>query len=397
MFSRLTSLDKLPSGSQLLCAVLYLQSWSTILLLAIIVRGCASYPKATQITLMRFKCNKTMPTIHRKAFALLVAGLAVFSFQAVRTSAQSQGNILSMTLGPNQIGILRTAPEITTRISFPDVVKEIVCGDLYDSASGKGSFVVQRSDKDVFLKPIVPKGLSNLFVKTGEKGEHVYNFDLQIVGESQAYRVVNISGTGPNQSGPTPTQDDDDSKAADNKAADIIARAHQQGERILAEARQQATEIKQQAEAQASSASQKASEDAVREVEHRFARLVMAGIDELKVKDEHIGSKKIIVKVDRRILKFGDKAYLRYTIQNASDAPFSYSGIEIQKDSGKGPKPLTVEFTQNKEENTLKVGEVITGVITMDPKALAPPGTVEMVIKQQGNKEFARLQIAVTS
>jgi len=62
-----------------------------------------------------------------------------------------------MTLGPNQIGVVKSAQEITTRITFTQPVKEVICGDLYDNTSGTGSFVVQRSGKDIFLKPICPR------------------------------------------------------------------------------------------------------------------------------------------------------------------------------------------------------------------------------------------------
>src|SRR5579862_5370991 len=95
---------------------------------------------------------------------------------AVCQTAAAQSPITTMMLGPAQIGVIKSAQGITTRISFPEVVKEIICGDLYDGTAN-GSFVVQRSGNDVFLKSIVSRGASNLFVKTGEKGEHVYNFD----------------------------------------------------------------------------------------------------------------------------------------------------------------------------------------------------------------------------
>src|SRR5215471_15805343 len=109
--------------------------------------------------------------------------------------AQAQSPITSLTLGPDQIGKLRTAVGLSTRLSFSEPVKEVICGDLYDPASGKGSFVVQRGENDVFIKPVVSKGFSNMFVKTGDKGEHTYNFDLEIVAAAQAFRVVNVTGT----------------------------------------------------------------------------------------------------------------------------------------------------------------------------------------------------------
>lgn len=108
------------------------------------------------------------------------------------SAAQAQSSVIDFTLKPNQIVPIKTGERITTRIIFPGPVKEIICGDLYDPGSGKGSFVIQGGDKDIFVKPIVRKGVSNMFVKVGENGEYVYNFDLSIVPAEQAYRVINI-------------------------------------------------------------------------------------------------------------------------------------------------------------------------------------------------------------
>ncbi|MGH9823804.1 MAG: hypothetical protein ACREDR_11210 [Blastocatellia bacterium] len=327
------------------------------------------------------------------AFAGLVFALTFFAPSA-NCLVQSQTPILSMELGPDQIGLIKTAPEITTRISFPETVKEIVCGDLYDAATGKGSFVVQRSDRDVFLKPIVPKGISNLFVKTGDKGEHVYNFDLRIVGETEAYRVVNVNGSKTSPGAGSQGQDDDATKSAERKASEALTRAHQQAEAIISQAQQQASDIKQQAEARAADTDRKAAEDAGQEIERRFVHAVMLGIDEIKVKEGHTLGKKVPVKIDRRLVKFGDKAYLRYTIQNASDTVFSYTSIELQQNTDKGPKPVAMELVQNKKETSLKPGEVLTGVMVFDPKLLKAPEQLDFVIEGPGNKELARISIA---
>src|SRR6185295_74416 len=112
--------------------------------------------------------------------------------------ALAQSPITSMSLGPDSIGKVRTALGITTRISFPEPVLEIVCGDLYDPGSGKGTFVAQPSGTkddpgcDVFVKPVAAKGLSNMFVTTGKGKKHTYNFDLEVVSVAQAHRIVTV-------------------------------------------------------------------------------------------------------------------------------------------------------------------------------------------------------------
>ena len=106
--------------------------------------------------------------------------------------ASAQAPVITLRLAKDQTATVKTAPGITTRLVFPDPVVEIVCGDLYDPASGRGSFVIQRGDKDVFLKPVATKGFSNMFVKTGQSDTSVYSFDLSIGTPDEAHRVVNV-------------------------------------------------------------------------------------------------------------------------------------------------------------------------------------------------------------
>lgn len=113
----------------------------------------------------------------------------------------AQKPITTITLGPDQIGLVKTAQGITTRIAFPEKVAETICGDLYDPASGRGTFVVQNSGSDVFLKPVARRGVSNLFVKTGEGAkQRIYSFDLNVVSNAaQAHRLVNVVPAAPLQ------------------------------------------------------------------------------------------------------------------------------------------------------------------------------------------------------
>ena len=120
--------------------------------------------------------------------------------------AAAQSPVVTLQLSSDQIGVVKTSVGITTRITFPEPVAEIICGDLYNSADGKGTFVVQRSGSaekpgnDVYVKPVAAKGQSNMFVKTGD-GRHTYNFDLNIVAPTLAHRVVNVTDAPPS-SGP---------------------------------------------------------------------------------------------------------------------------------------------------------------------------------------------------
>lgn len=117
--------------------------------------------------------------------------------QAINALTQNQAQtaqtpIVTIRLTEDQIASVKTAEGITTRLVFFDPIQEIICGDLYDPATGKGGFVIQRSGKDIFLKPVKPKGVSNLFVKTGDKADYTYSFDLMIVPVPQAHRIINV-------------------------------------------------------------------------------------------------------------------------------------------------------------------------------------------------------------
>jgi TonB family protein len=132
-----------------------------------------------------------------KISSMLLLILTATGFGQLHNTAtpprDSSSRFINMRLAEDQIGTLKTAAKLSTRISFREPVKEIVCGDLYDPTSGTGSFVVQRIENDVFVKPVATKGESNLFVKAGERGEHTYNFALVIVSLEQAHTVVKVT------------------------------------------------------------------------------------------------------------------------------------------------------------------------------------------------------------
>lgn len=143
-------------------------------------------------------CDKRKMKFKRTAVVgamllLMTHSAALAQSQATETQLQNQKKlIITIKLGPDQIGVVKTGERLSTRLSFREPIKEVICGDLYDPGSGTGSFVVQRIDSNVFIKPVVPKGFSNMFVKVGESGEHIYNFSLVIVPPEQAYLIVNV-------------------------------------------------------------------------------------------------------------------------------------------------------------------------------------------------------------
>jgi hypothetical protein len=323
----------------------------------------------------------------------------------------AQSLVSTLTLGPDQIGLVRSAQGITTRITFAEPVIEIVCGDLYDQASGKGLFVVQRSGtadrpgNDVFIKPIASRGMSNLFVTTGESRRRTFNFDLKIVPVEQAHRVVNVvdsaahAGPAENQASnggePRQTEPDRNKLAGDlekmksqaeeqakQKAAEIIRGAQQQADRKIAEADARIAENERQASTRADA-----------EVERRFLKALMLGVREQRIDKPRVTARRVIVSLDPRVLTFGEKAYLRYTIQNTGLENFSFNGLALEAETDRNTNLLVIEVNQSKRENVLVKDESLTGVIVFDAKFVGARDKLSLIVRADDNTEIARLII----
>jgi hypothetical protein len=327
----------------------------------------------------------------REWIIVIVACLAFVN----STHAQGQLSIVKVTLGPDQIAMIRTAQGITTRVSFPDPVKEIICGDLYDPSTGKGGFVVQRSENDVFLKPIPTKGMTNLFVKTGEKGDHIYNFDLLIGPVVEAHRVVNVSAPAtivPRRGQQPGEQADDLLNRARQQAAEIEKNANQQANRIVAEAEQKATDLKRQAAEKAADTERLARRQAD-EIESRFVYAMMDGAREIKVNHPHVVAKNVVVTLDRRVIVFDGKSYLRYTIQNNGSEEFAFNAISIVKGLEKDAETIAANVIQDKPENKVAPKETIKGVIVFSSDAVKDKTRLTMYVRGQDNEAIASANI----
>ena len=321
-----------------------------------------------------------------------IALLILLSVHAV----PAQSPVTAITLSPDQIGQVKTAQGLSTRISFPEKVKEVICGDLYDAASGKGSFVIQYSDNDVFLKPIVSKGMSNMFVKTGE-GEQIYNFDLEIVPVVQAHRVVNVT-LGARARTVTPVQGEENGSAGDGnqpeqRKTEPDRQTREEADEILRNARQQADRIIKQAEAKVAESALQAEQQRQRDVDRRFIQGLMLGVRESKVKTTRAEANKIVIALDSKVFIFEEKAYLRYTIQNGGAESFTFSSISLETIAGEGGGPIALEILQSKEENKLEPGESLTGVMAFNPKPLISKEKITLLVRGAGDAEILRVSV----
>ena len=335
-----------------------------------------------------------------------VASFIVTLMLAPAHHAFAQGPVASLALSSDRIGEIKTAQGITTMIRFADPVQEIICGDLYDAGTGKGTFVVQRSGtsehpgNEVFVKPVAPRGASNMFVKT--EGKHTYSFDLTIVTTAQAHRMVNVTDVAP-ASSPAPAPGADSRPAEPEKPssadferlkADAEQQARQKANEIIRSAQQQADRKTAEADAKIAEAEKLSTQRSDQEIERRFLQALMLGLHETKVSNTRTSTKRVVITVDPRMLIFDEKAYLRYTIQNTSDKDFIFTAVSLEiSDGGEGAKPLTTVVNQSKPENALAQGESLTGVIMFDPKKIGTKQRITLYVRGEDSAELARLTI----
>jgi hypothetical protein len=324
---------------------------------------------------------------------------------AAASSAAAQSAVATLALSADRIGEIKTAQGITTMIRFPNAVQEIICGDLYDPGTGKGTFVVQRSGpadrpgNEVFIKPVSVRGASNMFVKTD--GKRTYSFDLTIVPTTQAHRMVNITDLAPSAGGGSGTPGGDPrSSEADKPSTDLEqlkAEAEQQAQQkageILRNAQQQADKKIAEADAKLAEANRLAPLRADQEIERRFIQALMLGLREAKVINTRVLAKRVVISLDPRMLLFGEKAYLRYTIQNTGDKDFTFSAISVEAGEGKESTLLTAVIQQSKPENLLAPGESLTGVIMLDPKQVGTKQKLTLFVRGEDSAELAHVTI----
>jgi len=149
-------------------------------------------PAAIRHAAIKMVTSQPARAVLKKTFiSLHFAAVLISILQCCGPLALGQRTVTE-PLAKDEIGVVNTSPGFCTRISFPDDVAEVFCGDLYDPTAGKGSFVLQSSGRDVFLKPLAMSGMSSLFVKIGKNRTIVYNFELKIVPAQEVNLIVKV-------------------------------------------------------------------------------------------------------------------------------------------------------------------------------------------------------------
>jgi vacuolar-type H+-ATPase subunit H len=311
------------------------------------------------------------------------------------TEAKAQIN--SVMLAPEQSCTVRTAASVTTRITFPEKVTSVICGDLYDPATGKGTFVVQKEENgsDVFIKPVAPKGQTNMFIKTAD-GRKTYNFDIIVVPFNQAHRVINVLDPKPSPENPADvnnTVKEPRLSEADleKRKAEIEQAAQDKADEIIRKARENATRITSDAEARAAETERQSASRSSQETERRFIQAMLGGVQRTDVKTLRAEVKKVVFMLDANLLTFDGKSYLRYTFQNTSDKDFTFAAIAMESGALKASQTIPVDLTQSKPANSLAPTETLSGVVAFDAKLVTAKDRLVFIIRGEDNLEIARL------
>jgi hypothetical protein len=136
----------------------------------------------------RERHGATTPRRTRGAAAILAAALV--AWPAAAQQRRTEPRVVRLVSGGETIPVVLTARGVTTMLTLPEEAREAVCGDLYDPQTSSGGYVVQRSGRDLFLKPLRAAGVSNLFVKTERA---TYAFELEVVAPERAMRIVRVA------------------------------------------------------------------------------------------------------------------------------------------------------------------------------------------------------------
>lgn len=133
-------------------------------------------------------------TIRRAACALVALSALSVVVGAGDRRPPVPPPVVTVAPGGESIPTIRTGRGVTTMLSLPEEAREAICGDLFDAQTGNGGYVIQRSGRDIFLKPLRAAGGSNLFVKTERA---TYAFELVVVPAPQAMRIVRVEPAPP--------------------------------------------------------------------------------------------------------------------------------------------------------------------------------------------------------
>jgi hypothetical protein len=316
-----------------------------------------------------------------RKFWTIFAAATVMLATAGPLAAQNSGaaapaaasGIIFVDVTPDSITTIKTAQNLITRIALSREAKQAICGDLFDPGTNAGSFVINRDGNDVFIKPVVAKGQTNLFIKTDQE---TYNFDLVVVPASQAYRVVNVN--------------------VPSYAAQIEAKREAAEREIEQQRTALATEMEQQLDTRRRELEQKAATDLAAEQKklrveadrragdmavRRFIDGLMQGFTTVALRERRGQLEQVEVAVDDAAYVFEGKLYVRYRVTNRGGREVTLGEPRLLVQGGEKDRPLTATIFTSRGDFRVPAGQSAAGIAVFERPELVQGERVVLVLR----------------
>jgi len=380
----------------------------------------------------------------RKSYCKVIYVILAVICGSVVSAAQNKPNegVVNFVLAENQFATILTAKGYVTRLALPEKAEAAICGDLYDPQTGIGSFVVNNSGNDVFIKASGTKGASNLFVKTAN---FTFNFYLNTVPDSQAHRVVTVRQAKPGEV-TTPTvndgaketpatnpKEDKGSKTKDGACEEKLQAANDEVARLQKENAADKEELdkrfsavqqskgeleslqKSDAELKTKLAnteqeladtkkilqqSQDKTDNAKSRLEQenktKLIQSIVTGVRRASVNNRKSKIGAVEIDVDENMFSFDKKLYLKLTLTNHSTEKFTLDGLklDIQRSEGKvGMIPTEIyehDLEQSRTNIEVAAGKTAVVILVFDDVQFDKKDKLAL-LAQDAEKKVARV------
>ncbi|MCC6745272.1 MAG: TrbG/VirB9 family P-type conjugative transfer protein [Acidobacteria bacterium] len=323
-----------------------------------------------------------------------IAVLALMLVAATVSGAQTGTNppapspasgIIFVDVTPDSIVTIKTAQNVVTRVALPAEAKQAICGDVFDAASGTGTFVIDRSGNDVFIKPLATKGQTNLFIKTERE---VYNFDLTVVTAAQAYRVVNVNLP------PYERQIAEQKAAAARDIARDRAAMESEMAGKLADRKRELEQANE--ETLASERGKLRAETDRRSTDlamRRIADGVMQGFTTVAFREKRGQLDQLDVVVDDAGYVFEGRLYVKYRITNRGTGEATYADPKVYVRTGEEDRPVASVTISARGDFKVPAGQTVTGVVVFERITLERGERLLFVVRGQAEGRAVQLRL----
>jgi Skp family chaperone for outer membrane proteins len=307
-------------------------------------------------------------------------------------SAPNSG-IVSLQVSPDSIATIRTAQGVVTRVALPAEASEAICGDLYDPATNTGSFIITKSGTDVFIKPMVAKGATNLFIKTAKPGESapttVFNFDVLVVPPAQAYRVVNVNL--PSYMDVIDAEKEKARREMEAERQQMQAAMQQQLDTRVKELEAKSTqELEAERKRLSAEADRRADEIATR----RVVDGILQGFNGVSLVERRGRLEQAAVELDSVAYTFEGKLFVRYRIQNegSQDLVYREPRVSIRTSGTDRERPVQSSTFTSRGELTIPAGQEGQGVVVFERPRMQRGDRVQLTLRA-GNDSYVQFRL----